>query len=312
MISAKVGTTYSRPHPAILPRGKQTSPVWFQKWLKLKFKGNKMSNKFTDAVFQATFPDIKLGGKYPKTVTAPTLKLVAFALAWRTNNDTGHCFPSYRTIAKDAQCSYMTAVRAVAALEQAGFIVKHGTKGGRRASNTYIFDLNALEETVTQGDRKKISKSETVTQGDGTSNSGILQPSLRVTAPVTQGDTNSAFDSSGNSSGNSSATISSFHSEKQNQPQEQKQNQERSASPRQVTPSVRQDHNRFLTLSPECTPERVNPLLKKYGGPHKAETVREIMGFVLERSLTLSFEQFKQMVMESESQRGFEMAEGAA
>ena len=40
--------------------------------------------------------------------------------------------------------------------------------------------------------------------------------------------------------------------------------------------------------------------------------MRGLIGFVLERNLTLSFEQFKQTVAEAESANVFEMAEGAA
>jgi len=77
----------------------------------------KVSNKYTDAVFKTTFPDttVSIGNQPPKKIKGLTIKAIAYALAWRTN-ERGYCWPSYKRIAKDACCDYMTAVRGVRAL----------------------------------------------------------------------------------------------------------------------------------------------------------------------------------------------------
>src|SRR5438552_3301816 len=78
-----------------------------------------VSIKYIDAVFKTTFPDTKvsIGNQPAKTIKGLTIKAIAYALAWRAN-EKGFCWPSYKRIAKDACCDYVTAVRGIEALLQ--------------------------------------------------------------------------------------------------------------------------------------------------------------------------------------------------
>jgi hypothetical protein len=127
-----------------------------------------MANKYTDAVFHALFPDVevRIGKQKPKKVTGIALKAVAFVIAWRINEKTKSCFPSFDKIAQDACCSRDTAIRAVIGLNQLKVLgVKQSSRScyvnGRtdeahispKRSNYYSMNLEQLAQlTVSQNE----------------------------------------------------------------------------------------------------------------------------------------------------------------
>ena len=100
-----------------------------------------MANKYTDAVFAAKLPMRD--------------KAVLSALAHRTDNGKGTCWPSYSTIARDAGCSRSTAEKAVNALLKLGIISvvgKEPTAPGKW-NNIYRLDLGAIQALPRTGNR---------------------------------------------------------------------------------------------------------------------------------------------------------------
>jgi hypothetical protein len=79
----------------------------------------------------------------------PAVKLVLLRLALHRNLETDRCDPSYGTLAKGANVSERTAVRAITEGEQKGLISITRTTGGRYA-NTNSFRFT-LPEGVTRG-----------------------------------------------------------------------------------------------------------------------------------------------------------------
>lgn len=117
-----------------------------------------MANKFTDAVFVA------------KLLLRD--KAVLWALAHRTDNVKGTCWPSYSTIARDAGCSRSTAEKAIASLTEMGVIsvvAKQPTAPGKW-NNVYRLDLAAIQALAHTGGRYRtesnaISEGGTVAEG---------------------------------------------------------------------------------------------------------------------------------------------------
>ena len=100
-----------------------------------------MANKYTDAVFTAKLPMRD--------------KAVLWALAHRSDNDKGICWPSYSTIARDAGCSRSTAERAVDAVLKLGVISivgKEPTAPGKW-NNVYRLELGAIQALPRTGNR---------------------------------------------------------------------------------------------------------------------------------------------------------------
>ena len=95
-----------------------------------------MANKYTDAVFNTSFPD----GSYTKNgktcrITGAVLKAVGNAIAHRANDD-GTCYPGYGRISKDTQLGRTAVIRAVAWLEGIGLFTK-GVGASKRGTNEY-------------------------------------------------------------------------------------------------------------------------------------------------------------------------------
>jgi hypothetical protein len=95
-----------------------------------------VANKFTDAVFKAQLPGIR--------------KLVLWALASRTDNDSGECWPSFQRIADDCGVGRQTVVDAAAFLLDIGVISIAGKKGNVHGStNLWHLDLEKIMSLAT-------------------------------------------------------------------------------------------------------------------------------------------------------------------
>ena len=79
-----------------------------------------MANKFTDAVF-----NIQLPGESRNRVV---LKAILMAVAWRTDNKSGLCWPSYARIAHDANCSRQAVKENLPTLIELGLLTVAGKK----------------------------------------------------------------------------------------------------------------------------------------------------------------------------------------
>jgi hypothetical protein len=108
-----------------------------------------MANKFTDAVFHALVPAVD--------------KAVLYALAYRTDNATGACYPSIRTIAKEAGCSN-TIVKAVItyAVSIGVLAIKARRDGNINLANEYVFSLSGLR-WLERADSRYVPDGETDT-----------------------------------------------------------------------------------------------------------------------------------------------------
>lgn len=76
------------------------------------------------------------------TLTANELALYV-ALVWRADK-TGCCYPSHKTLAKDAGMSVSTAQRTIRSLVDKGVVTKvhrHNPETGGQTSNTYHIPL---------------------------------------------------------------------------------------------------------------------------------------------------------------------------
>ena len=82
-----------------------------------------------------------IGWALEQEVGSPTRKVVLIALANRVNPDTGICFPSVKTVAKECCLGKSTVIRMLHELEQAGFIqrVARHRENGSQTSNEYRF-----------------------------------------------------------------------------------------------------------------------------------------------------------------------------
>jgi hypothetical protein len=79
-----------------------------------------MANKFTDAVF-----NIQLPGESRNRVV---LKAILMVVAWRTDNKSGLCWPSYARIAHDANCSRQAVKENLPTLIELGLLTVMGKK----------------------------------------------------------------------------------------------------------------------------------------------------------------------------------------
>lgn len=69
---------------------------------------------------------------------APSNKLVLLMLASHHNGHTGQCNPSHKRLAEECDMSVSTVIRAIASLEEGGFIkVRKKTKDKIKQSNDY-------------------------------------------------------------------------------------------------------------------------------------------------------------------------------
>jgi len=92
----------------------------------------------------------KRPGQHRGPLTRATMEVLE-ALLWDFHNaHTGHCFPSYETIAKKAKCAVSTAAKAIVSLEAAGILTWanrlvrltiRGIPKLIRTSNAYAFNL---------------------------------------------------------------------------------------------------------------------------------------------------------------------------
>ena len=99
-----------------------------------------MANKFTDAVFHAKVPAVD--------------KAVLWAIAHRTDNSTGACYPSIKTISKEAGCSPTIVKAVVAYAVSVGLLGLKNRKDGRLTiANEYTFNLTKLR-SLTRADSR--------------------------------------------------------------------------------------------------------------------------------------------------------------
>jgi hypothetical protein len=99
----------------------------------------------------------------------PAVKLVLLRLAFHRNLETDRCDPSYGTLAKGANVSERTAVRAITEGEQKGLISITRTIGGRYA-NTNSFRFT-LPEGVTR--ESPVGVTNATGRGDTASTGGV-------------------------------------------------------------------------------------------------------------------------------------------
>ena len=79
-------------------------------------------------------------------------KLVAQALRYHMNNDTGKCFPSLKTLAAECSIGQKTVQRAIDALEDAGFITR--VIGSGRGKPTQ-YTLHVIQSDVDNRNKHK-------------------------------------------------------------------------------------------------------------------------------------------------------------
>lgn len=83
-----------------------------------------------------------------QTGLKPAAKMVLYWLADHHNGETGHCFPSLNTLAKECEMSRATVVRHLDALESAGLIIRRDRKrdNGSQTSTSYELRLAPVSE----------------------------------------------------------------------------------------------------------------------------------------------------------------------
>ena len=126
----------------------------------------------------------------------PHLKLTAVVLANHADEVTGRCFPSYRTIAAQCNCSRSTAIRNVETLIAQGVlrIVRHGgiyqdPEGDLvPRSNEYEVCLDALIAMPDSKKRQRQRSSSRAPEHEGACNRGGITGGTRAVAPVAPGD----------------------------------------------------------------------------------------------------------------------------
>lgn len=93
-----------------------------------------MENQYTDAVHKAILP-ATLGNQ------RLLCKAILTAMAWHTDNNSGVLWGSYGTFAREANCSRISAKRAVPLLVNLGLVDIIGTRATRNGL-IYIFKFN--------------------------------------------------------------------------------------------------------------------------------------------------------------------------
>lgn len=101
-----------------------------------------------------------------KTVSASTCKFILLSLADHANGDGENAYPSVTLLEKKTSLSRQTVISALNALRKAGYISQEGIS--RRGTNNYSIALDALVNTVDQGES---------TQLTSTSQHSLLKPS---------------------------------------------------------------------------------------------------------------------------------------
>ncbi len=90
-----------------------------------------MANKFTDAVFHAKVPAVD--------------KAVLWAIAHRTDNETGACHPSLKTVSKEGGACTTIVKQVIAYAGEIGILeLKARRDGNINLANEYVFSLPAL------------------------------------------------------------------------------------------------------------------------------------------------------------------------
>jgi hypothetical protein len=95
-----------------------------------------MANQYTDAVHKAILPEA-LGN------LRLLCKAILTAMAWHTDNKSGVLWGSYGTFAREANCSRISAKRAVPLLVNLGLVDIIGTRATRNGL-IYIFKFNLV------------------------------------------------------------------------------------------------------------------------------------------------------------------------
>lgn len=91
-----------------------------------------MANKYTDAVFHAKVPAVD--------------KAVLWAIAHRSNNETGACYPSVRTVSKEGGASTTIVKAVIAYAASIGILERKIRKDGNVClANEYTFSLTNLQ-----------------------------------------------------------------------------------------------------------------------------------------------------------------------
>ena len=127
-----------------------------------------------------TVADLKEREAWSRAVIAddlsPNTKLIGWRLALYLNFRTGRCNPSYQTLAREVRITERSAIRAVRALEDAGWLVVERSGGGPY-SKTNNFKLTMRMTGVTAA--SSLSGAAGVTAA---SNRGDSRRQKRVTA----------------------------------------------------------------------------------------------------------------------------------
>lgn len=77
--------------------------------------------------------------------------LGVLASIYQRTDRNGYCFPSYRRIAEDTNCSRRTAIYAVSRLVDCGYLVKvertipHTKGAGKDTSNGFYINMNPVD-----------------------------------------------------------------------------------------------------------------------------------------------------------------------
>ena len=89
-----------------------------------------------------TVADLKEREAWSRAVIAddlsPNTKLIGWRLALYLNFRTGRCNPSYQTLAREVRITERSAIRAVRALEDAGWLVVERSGGGPYSKNKQL------------------------------------------------------------------------------------------------------------------------------------------------------------------------------
>ena len=105
-----------------------------------------MANKFTDAVF-----NIQLPGESRNRVV---LKAILMAVAWRTDNKSGVCWPSYARIAHDANCSRQAVKENLPTLIELGLLTVVGKKITKNGPIHILrVNMDAILKFTNQGEK---------------------------------------------------------------------------------------------------------------------------------------------------------------
>lgn len=122
-----------------------------------------MSIQIMSMVFELDLDDLTTDEG--KVVSASACKFVLLSLADHANGEGENAYPSITLLEKKTSLSRQTVVSALNALRKAGFINQEGIS--RRGTNNYSITLDALVNTVDQGES---------TQLTNTSQHSLLKP----------------------------------------------------------------------------------------------------------------------------------------